>query len=105
MLQDHFLPRYHFSEKHHISIRQSPEKIYSLVYDLDFSGSWIIRLLFKLRGMGKRTTLKKGLLQEKFIELAHRANDEMVLGLVGQFWKANGNLQNLQPAEFMAFNQ
>ena len=103
MLQDDFLPTYDFSERHHILINQVPDRIYTLVYDFDFSGSWIIRTLFKLRGMGTDRTMKSGLLQGNFIELAHRPNEEMVLGLVGQFWRANGNLQKLEPAEFLTF--
>jgi hypothetical protein len=105
MLQDEFLPEYHFSEIHDISINQSPEHIFALVYDFDFRGSWLIRVLFSLRGMKTGMTIKAGMLQENFMELAYRPNDEMVLGLIGQFWKPNGNLKKVAPDQFRAFNE
>jgi hypothetical protein len=50
-------------------------------------------------------TLKKGLLQNNFIELERIKDQELLLGLVGQFWKPNGNLKKLTPEEFKSFNQ
>jgi hypothetical protein len=103
MLQDRFLPNYNFSEKHSIIVNQSPEKIYALVDNLDFSGSWVIKILFKLRGMTTRMTMKEGLLRQRFIMLAQIENEEILLGLAGQFWKPDGNLQKLTPDGFVTF--
>jgi hypothetical protein len=103
MLQDDFLPEYDFSEVHSIIIGKPPETIYSLMYDFDFAESKLIRFLFKLRGMNSGMTIKQGMLQAKFIELGFHQNDELVLGLVGQFWKPNGNLMKIDPAQFSKF--
>ncbi|MFZ6010127.1 MAG: hypothetical protein ACOYXT_07225 [Bacteroidota bacterium] len=46
---------------------------------------------------------KKGLQQSHFVELEQCPNQELILGLVGQFWKLSGNLQAIEPAEFVAF--
>jgi hypothetical protein len=104
MLQDRFLPNYDFSEKHSIIVNQPPEKIYALVDNLDFSGSWVIKILFKLRGMAARMTMKEGLLRQRFIMLAQIENEEILLGLAGQFWKPDGNLQKLTPDSFVNFH-
>lgn len=51
MLQDKFLPAYHFSEKHSIEIKSTPETIWPFIDRVDFSGSWVIRVLFAFRGL------------------------------------------------------
>ena len=105
MLHDKFLPTYHFSEKHEIEIHQSPEAVYQLINEFDFSGSLIIRALFKIRGLTSRMTLKKGLLQEHFIELENMPGRELILGLIGQFWKPNGNLRKVNAKDFRSFHE
>jgi hypothetical protein len=105
MLQDDFLPEYDFSEVHDILINQSPERIFSLMYDFDFTESKLIRFLFRLRGMKSGMTIKQGILEENFIELGYRQNDELVLGLVGQFWKVTGNLKKIEPSKFRHFGE
>jgi hypothetical protein len=105
MLHEKFLPEYHFSEKHQIEIARPPEKIFKLVNEFDFTESWIIRTLFKLRGMTTGMAVKKGLLQANFIELEVHQNRELLLGLIGQFWKPTGNLKSVRPEEFRAFSQ
>ena len=105
MLHDKFLPDYHFSERHEIEIRQPAEAIYQLIHEFDFSGSLVIRMLFKIRGLTSTMTLKKGLLREHFVELENISGKELILGLIGQFWKPNGNLQKVNKSEFLSFHQ
>jgi hypothetical protein len=104
MLHDKFLPEYHFSEKHQIRINRPPEKIFLLINEMDFSGSWIIRTLYRLRGMSTGMTLKKGLLKH-FMELEKRQDQELLIGLIGQFWKFKGNLKTVASGEFRDFHQ
>ena len=104
MLHEKYLPDYHFSEKHQIVIRASREKIFPFVENLDVSGSWIIRLLFLLRGMPARMMQMRELNRSRFIQLDHRENEEIVIGFIGQFWKLDGNLQEFEANQFIAFN-
>jgi hypothetical protein len=104
MLHDKFLPEYQFSEKHAIRIARPPEKIFPLITEMDFSGSWIIRTLYKLRGMTSGMTLKKELLKH-FMELEQCKDQELVIGLIGQFWKLNGSLKKVAPEEFTSFHE
>ncbi len=69
------------------------------------SGSWIIRFLFALRGMPARMTTIRGLNKGRFITLELKENQEMIIGLIGQFWKASGNLQIFQPEDFTEWNK
>jgi hypothetical protein len=103
MLLDKYLPKYDFSSNHAIEIAASAEKIYSIINDFDFSDSRVIRILMALRGMGQSMASKTGLVQGNFIELEKIENKELAMGLVGQFWKPGGNLQNLSAAQFTLF--
>jgi hypothetical protein len=105
MLQDQFLPEYGMSSKHYILINQTPERIFSLVDQMDFSDSVVIKILYRLRGLTSAMKTKEGLLRQNFIELGRESNREMVLGLVGQFWKLNGNLKRVTPVEFISFQE
>jgi hypothetical protein len=65
------------------------------------SESLIIRLLFALRGMPARMTSFKGLHDGRFIKLEQKENQELIIGLIGQFWKPNGNLQKFESEDFI----
>src|SRR5688500_4197895 len=105
MLHEKYLPDFHFNEKHSLLINQSAEKIFPVVDELDFSESQIIRILFSLRGMPKSMMNKKGFALGKFTELEQIKNKEIIIGLIGQFWKLSGNLQDFAPQEFVSFNK
>lgn len=106
MLQDKFLPQYQFSEKHSIQIKASAEEVYNSVLNMNFSDSWIISVLFKLRGLPSGTIKGiEGLREMGFTLLETEINKEIMLGLVGQFWKPHGNIQACTPEEFKEFNK
>jgi len=106
MLQDHYLPVYHFRENHEIEIQASPSRIYSVATDLDLSGSWITRTLFTLRGLpGSTVQGIDGLKSMGFTILEQQPDKEIILGLIGQFWKVNGNIQHCSKEEFISFDR
>ena len=105
MLLKKYLPQYHYSSKHKIKISATPEKIFELTDRLDMSGSPLIRFLFRLRGMPSRMLNREGLQSDKFIELERTSPQEIIIGLIGQFWKPNGNLRSFTPAEFISFQE
>ncbi len=51
MLLDHYCPEYDYNEVHAGRLPGTPAENYALVRRLDFSSSWIIRMLFFLRGL------------------------------------------------------
>jgi hypothetical protein len=105
MLQEKYLPVFHFSEKHRIKISQTPEKIFPLANKLDFSRSRVIRFLFALRGLPATMMNKEGLSRGRFIELECIDNSEIIIGLIGQFWKPTGKLQKFEAHEFLSFQR
>lgn len=106
MLQDKFLPEFQFNEIHSIVIKSDAGKVYENILQMNFSDSWIIRLLFKLRGLPSGTIKGIAGLQEMGFTLLETEPDrEIILGLVGQFWKPHGNIQSCTPAAFIEFSQ
>ena len=103
MLQDKYLPEYHFDEKHSITIDASVSQIFPCIEHLDFSHSKIIRLLFAIRGLPPSMLNLTGLEYHRFYVLESRQNDEIIIALIGQFWKPDGNLQLFKPDEFIPF--
>ena len=51
MLIDEFLPEYDFVETHSIVIDASAANVYAAANEVDFSDSFIVRWLLRLRGM------------------------------------------------------
>ncbi len=103
MLQDKYLPTFHFSEYHAKEVNASPAKLWPLIATMDFSGSWIIRILFRLRGLPARMMTMEGLNKGRFICLERKHEEEIIVGLIGQFWRPHGNLQLFKPDEFVTF--
>src|SRR5690606_27964966 len=87
-LQNQYLPDYHFNEVHRITIEASRENIFEKISAFDFSGSMLIGLLFKLRGLPVNTSKGlDGVLKMGFSLLEMNQPQELILGLIGQFWK------------------
>lgn len=105
MLIDKYVSDFHYNETHSISVLSDRATISSLLEKFDFRDSKIIRVLFWLRGMPSSEISIRGLEKICFIELERAENDEIVIGLIGQFWKSNGNLQKFEPGEFIPFNK
>ena len=91
---------------HRIGAKASPEKISRLIPEFDASESWIVRLLLFLRGIPKRTSTGiEGWKKMGFVVLEHQPDKEIILGLVGQFWKSRGNIQSVTAEEFVSFTR
>jgi len=99
MLLDQFLPRYDFHEIHQITVRATTERTFAALKALTPAElSPLVGILLSLRDLPSRITghasqtLKKTepfldqLLKGNFTLLADES-DEVVFGLVGQFWK------------------
>lgn len=110
MKLDYFMPVYDVCSRHERLVGASLEDTFAGVMAADFAESWLVRTLMRLRGYGLRN-LKSGPLSENtrrsgFTELAVVPQAEVVYGLVGRFWKPQGDLVKLGSAEsFLAFEQ
>jgi hypothetical protein len=104
MLQDLYLPRYHYSEKHFIVIHGSPDKIWPHIDQMDFSLPLVIRVLFALRRIPAELLNREIMDKNRFYRLDQQERREIIIGLIGQFWLPNDNLQKFLPNEFASLN-
>jgi hypothetical protein len=105
VLIDDLLPEYQFSERHSTTVAAAPERVYEITRRLDMSGSSLIRLLFRLRGLPPTALNLDGLCELGFSILAERPGRELVLGLVGRFWTRAGGLLPVGALGFGEFKQ
>ena len=120
-LMDSFLPIYNFNEVHTITVQASTIRVFQAIKDLTYSElSPLVHFLFALRSLPNRLSgnnkqrlnVAKPILEQildiSFILLAEEANHELVLGTIGQFWRAKGN-SNGKPArtvhDFITFHR
>jgi len=113
---NHMLPEFQFSEYHAILIHASPEAVYTAIKQVDMRSSPIVRGLLALRMLphvvvgsalpARPLSLKfEDFTRLGFILLTEVYPEEMILGLVGQFWKPTARLLTIPPLRFRAFNQ
>lgn len=91
-LLDQLLSECDFGSHHAIVIAASLARVAEAVetYSLDADGSLIVRLLFRLRGLGRAPgTFRTWATDNSFTVLAEKPGEEVVLGIAGRFWALN----------------
>lgn len=112
-LIDRWLDKWDKAAVYSIALPASQTEVYDAVRHADFSGSFITRILFSLRSFDftfsrKVNALKPsldGLIENGFILLEENPPNEIVLGLVGKFWRASGCIQRITADDFKKFEQ
>jgi hypothetical protein len=114
VLLDDVLPDYDVAKRHRTLIRASPARVFDEVGRYDFRSSRVTQILMALRGYGTRLrrahveepgTLPVSLARFGFTPLAEAPGEEIVFGLVGQFWRPSGGLRTLTATEFATFRE
>jgi len=105
MLINQILPKYDEREYHQIEISGDRTEVYEAVRALDFSDSFLIRTLFRMRGLPATATNLGGLLQVGFLLVDEVPNAEFVLGLVGKFWTFRAQILQLDAIQYREFSQ
>ena len=106
MLLDDYLPEYDIVERHRAVIDLPRDELWEAFQQTDFSRSFWIRFLFRLRGLA----VKQGIpipmtftsMERWRFKLLDAAEPEyMVIGLVGKFWTPTGHLQRIDRKSFL----
>ena len=105
MLIEQILPRYDQREFHQIQIRGNQTEVYETVRALDFSDSFLIRTLFRLRGLPATLRSVDDLLHAGFVLVDEQPGQEFVLGLIGKFWAPTAKLEKVDALRYREFNQ
>ncbi len=101
MLINKYLEKFDFTEYHEITIEAAPDKIYTIIKELDFTKSRIVNFLFRLRGLPKAMRNLDGFIKIGFIFLEEVKNEEFVLGFLAN----KRGLRIVSPEEFINFAQ
>ena len=102
---DDFMPLYDIRMKHRELASASAGTIYSAVRRTDLGTSWLIRLLFRVRGLPRSALHLNGLISLGFIPLIDLPDRELLLGIVGKFWTPSGSLVRVAPHDFTSFEE
>jgi hypothetical protein len=114
VLIDDFMPSFDVSERHHTLVQAPAERAYEATRRLDLARSRTVRALFAARGVPlvlrrRRLTWRRmtldDLVRAGFVWLGEDPDREIVLGVVGTFWKPTGSIQRIGADEFAAFDQ
>lgn len=120
MLLDDYLPEFDVRTSYATRIAASPARVYASLWTANFDHWGVTRALYSVRTLPsfparpretwrrargelfrKRFTLD-GMLSEGFSLLAERPGEELLLGTVGRFWRARGELRATSPVQFRA---
>ncbi len=97
-LIDRHMPCYDVRARYAVPVAASPERAYGAVRALDLSESPVVRTLFRLRGLPTGRLDFSRLERVGFVTLGEAPGREYLLGLVGRFWTAGGDLQRIPDA-------
>ena len=103
-LIDHFMPAFDVVHSHALTIHADAERTLEAVRHTDLRPSRIIRLLFRLRGLPRAALSMSGLSDIGFAALGETPGEEIVFGLVGEFWRPVGGLVETDTEHFRHFN-
>jgi hypothetical protein len=114
VLIDDFLPRYHVNEFHETVVDATPERTYQAIREVNFGRSPPIAALLAIRGLPHifarkvPRSLELNLdffLDSGFVILAESPPNELVLGVVGMFWRLDSGVLRIDPADFVGFDE
>ena len=110
-LLDRFAPHPDFVEHHEIEVRGTRDAAYRALWTTDFGTSGVVQLLLRLRSLPStllgrgarrspgRATLET-ILENGFGRLAEVPGHEVVLGVLGRFWRPVGNVAPFRAEQF-----
>ena len=114
MLIDDFMPVYDVGERHHTLVQASASHTYEALKRVDLGRSKVVRALFAARGIPllirrkrpiRSTMTLDDLLSAGFVWLGEDPDREVVLGVIGAFWRPKGGVRRIEPGEFVAFDE
>jgi hypothetical protein len=120
MLLDDYLPEFDVRTSYATRIVASPARVYASLWTANFDHWGVTRALYAVRTLPSfpvrphetwrrfrdelfcRRFILDRMLSEGFALLEERPGAELVLGTVGRFWRARGELCAVSPAQFRA---
>lgn len=98
---DGLVPRFDVETVHAIDIEAPTSVVFPAVRTLDLSGSPLVRLLLRLRGIPGDALTAEGLRRLGFRIVLEEPDRAFALGIIGRFWTPSGTLLDFDPADFV----
>jgi hypothetical protein len=114
VLIDEFLPDYEEVEHHEVDVDAPADVAYRAVKDVDFARSPVVLALLFARGLPhlftgtvkpKRRLKLDDILESGFVVLGEEPDRELVLGIVGKFWRPSSGVHRIDASEFTGFDE
>jgi hypothetical protein len=114
VLIDRFMPTFDVVERHAVIVRASPDEAFGAIRRIDLARSLPVRALVALRGLPalirgrssrRRSWTLDDIIEAGFVLLAEEPRVELVLGVVGRFWKPAGDVIRVRAEDFTAFDR
>jgi len=102
MLIDKYLPKYDFREFHSIKVISHTDNVYQQVLNCDLSQSWVIKLLFRIRGIPAGFSSIEDILRMGFIKLDEVPGEEIIFGMITNSPVFNGCRTITSGSEFIS---
>lgn len=111
---DRFLDAYDVRSSHSIEVDATPASTYRAAREMDLGRSVPIAALVALRAIPHFVTGKarptRSLTLETFLDAGftifeERPPEELVMGVVGRFWRPDSGLVRVSPEEFLKFDE
>jgi|LGVF01.1.fsa_nt_gb hypothetical protein len=96
-----YLHSYQFSEYHEVAIEKKANVVFPIIKSVDFKKSKILKFLFTFRGLPKSMESINGFIDNGFILLDERENEEIVLGFL--FGITVKEIKSVHPTSFFEF--
>jgi len=113
VLIDRFLPDYDVVEHHQIDVDAPVDRAYRAVKELDLARSPVVLALLFARGLPtmftgavkpKRRLGLDEIVESGFVVLGEEPDRELVLGVVGKFWRPTSGVHRIEAGEFAGFD-
>ena len=100
-----YLPEYDIRASYKSSLLAPIEDAYAAVRTMDMKDSWMVRSLYRLRGLPASGLKLEGMLDWGFVLLADEPPREIVFGLIGRFWTHKPQILRIDAESFAAFDE
>lgn len=104
MLIDTFLSDFEFGDQQKANVNASRIAVFRGIKTFNMGESTTVRWLFKMRGIPTENLTINDFEKANFKILAEKPNEEIVLGLIGEFKSLTGGLVKIEPNQFRDFN-
>jgi hypothetical protein len=114
VLIDRFLPEYDEIEHHEAAVDAPSDRTYRAVKEIDLARSPIVLALLFARGLPhlftgavkpKRRLALDDIVESGFVVLGEEPGRELVLGIIGKFWRPGSGVHHIEANEFTGFDE